>query len=335
MAKSSIIQIHHNYSRFAAMTHKIAILMDPISQINIKKDSSFAMLLEAQSRNHELFYLEQADLVLKGGQVFAYMGKLKVFQNEKKWYQLDQPKLMPLTNMDALLMRKDPPFDMEFVYSTYLLEIAQNAGLLVVNNATSLRDHNEKLFTALFPQCCTDMLVTRKDSELRQFLTEHKDIILKPLDGMGGSSIFRVKENDPNIGVIIETLTDMGTQSTMAQKFIPEITQGDKRVLMVDGEAIPYCLARIPQKGETRGNLAAGGRGEARPLSERDHWIAKQIGPTLKEKGLIFVGIDIIGDYITEINVTSPTCIKEIDAAYGTNIAGTLFDAIEKRLTTA
>lgn len=314
------------------MTHKIAILMDPISQINIKKDSSFAMLIEAQSRHHELYYLEQSDLILKDDQVYAHIAKLKVKQDANSWFELQAPDLMPLAEMDVLLMRKDPPFDMEFVYSTYLLELAQQAGLLVVNNPQGLRDHNEKLFTALFPQCCTDMLVSRKDSEFRAFLAEHKDIILKPLDGMGGSSIFRVKENDPNIGVIIETLTQMQTQMAMAQKFIPEIEQGDKRILMVDGEPIPYCLARIPAKGETRGNLAAGGRGEAKPLSARDYWIAEQIGPFLKEKGLIFVGIDVIGDYVTEINVTSPTCIKEIDAAYGTNIAGTLFDAIEKRL---
>lgn len=306
--------------------------MDPIGEINIKKDSSFAMLIEAKQRGHELYYLEQGDLILKDGEVFANIAKLDVFNDPEKWFELDEATLTPLSSMDALLMRKDPPFDMEFVYTTYLLEIAQTAGLLVVNNAQSLRDHNEKLFTALFPECCTEMLVTRKESALREFISLHKDVILKPLDGMGGSSIFRVKDNDPNIGVIIETLTDLQTQTTMAQKFIPDISNGDKRVLMVDGEAIPFCLARIPAKGETRGNLAAGGRGEARPLSERDHWIAKQIGPTLREKGLMFVGLDIIGDFITEINVTSPTCIKEIDAAYGTNIAGTLFDAIEKKL---
>jgi glutathione synthase len=314
------------------MSHKIAILMDPISQINIKKDSSFAMLIEAQKRKHELFYLEQSDLLIKDGKVFASVAKLTVYQDDTRWFQLEKAEIIPLESMDILLMRKDPPFDMEFVYTTYLLEMAQNLGLLVVNNAQSLRDHNEKLFTTMFPQCCTEMLVTRKENELRNFLQEHKDIILKPLDGMGGSSIFRVKQDDPNIGVIIETLTNMQTQTIMAQKFIPDISNGDKRVLMVDGEPIPYCLARIPAEGETRGNLAAGGRGEARPLSERDLWIAKQIGPTLKAKGLIFVGIDIIGDYITEINVTSPTCIKEIDAAFDTNIAATLFDALEERL---
>jgi len=306
--------------------------MDQISQINIKKDSSFAMLIEAQSRNHELYYLEQQDLVLKKGQVYANFSKLTVEQNEDKWFELEQASMLPISEVDVVLMRKDPPFDMEFVYTTHLLEIAQQAGVLIVNNPQSLRDCNEKLFTALFPQCCTDMLVSSKESEFRQFLAEHKDIILKPLDGMGGSSIFRVKENDPNVGVIIETLTLMQTRTAMAQKFIPEIKQGDKRILMVDGEAIPYCLARIPAKGETRGNLAAGGHGEARPLSERDHWIAKQIGPVLKEKGLMFVGIDVIGNFVTEINVTSPTCIKEIDAAYNTNIAGNLLDAIEKRL---
>lgn len=306
--------------------------MDPIGKINIKKDSSFAMLVEAKKRKHQLYYLEQSDLMLKDGCVHARVRRLDVFEDPTKWYQLEETEIVPLHSMDSLLMRKDPPFDMEFVYTTYLLELAQNQGLLVVNDARSLRDHNEKLFTALFPQCCTEMLVTRSESELRQFISLHKDVILKPLDGMGGSSIFRVKDNDPNIGVIIETLTQMGQETTMAQKFIPDISNGDKRVLMVDGEPIPYCLARIPAKGETRGNLAAGGRGEARPLTERDLWIAKQIGPTLKEKGLIFVGLDIIGDYVTEINVTSPTCIKEIDAAYGTNIAATLFDAIERKL---
>ena len=315
------------------MTHKIAILMDPISQINIKKDSSFAMLIEAQARHYSLHYLEQADLQLIDGRVYAELRELSVVRDENCWFKLGEPNLTPLDEMDILLMRKDPPFDMEFVYTTYLLEIAQSAGLLVVNDPKSLRDYNEKLFTAQFPQCCTQTLVSRTEKSIRQFIKEYQDVILKPLDGMGGSSIFRVKANDPNIGVIIETLTQMQTQTIMAQKFIPEITQGDKRILMVDGEPVAYCLARIPAKGETRGNLAAGGRGEARPLSERDYWIAKQIGPTLKEKGLIFVGLDVIGDYLTEINVTSPTCIVEIDHAFDTNIAGDLFNAIEKRLT--
>ncbi|TQV89019.1 glutathione synthase [Aliikangiella coralliicola] len=313
------------------MSLKIAILMDPISQINIKKDSSFAMLLEAQSRGHQLFYLEQHDLILSENQVISHSRSLKVMPDPDQWFELGEQSSVPVTNFDVILMRKDPPFDMEFVYSTYLLQLAREQGVLVVNDPQSIRDANEKLYTAWFPQCSPGVLVSRNETDFREFLSKYGDIILKPLDGMGGSSIFRVRNDDPNIGVIIETLTQLGTQSAMAQEFIPDIVRGDKRILMVDGEPIPYCLARIPAKGETRGNLAAGGRGEAQPLSERDRWIASQVGPTLKEKGLMFVGLDVIGDYLTEINVTSPTCICEIDAAFDTNIAGTLFDAIEKR----
>ncbi len=314
------------------MTHKLVILMDPISQINIKKDSSFAMLIEAQSRNYELYYMEQKDLYLDNGITMVNLAKVTVKQDPNDWYSLSEPTKTPLSEMDVVLMRKDPPFNMEFIYSTYLLEMAEREGVLIVNKPSSLRDHNEKLFTSWFPQCCTPSLVSRNEADFRAFLAEHKDIILKPLDGMGGSSIFRVKESDPNIGVIIETLTLLGQQTAMAQKFISDIKDGDKRILMVDGEPIPFCLARIPQKGETRGNLAAGGRGEARPLTERDYWIAKQVSVTLKEKGLLFVGLDVIGDYLTEINVTSPTCIKEIDATFGTNIAGDLMNAIESKL---
>ncbi|MET1256548.1 glutathione synthase [Aliikangiella maris] len=314
------------------MTLKIAVLMDPICQINIKKDSSFAMLLEAQNRNHQLFYMEQGDLHLNHNKVCAHACNLSVENNPQQWYSLSSAQPYDITHFDVILMRKDPPFNMEFVYSTYLLQLAQENGVLVVNNPQSIRDANEKLFTAWFPQCCTDMLVSRKASDFKAFLAKHQDIILKPLDGMGGSSIFRVRDSDPNIGVIIETLTQLGQQTAMAQKFIPEISNGDKRILMVDGEPVPYCLARIPAKGETRGNLAAGGTGEARLLTEKDRWIANQVGPTLKAKGLMFVGLDVIGDYLTEINVTSPTCIKEIDTAFGTNIAGLLLDAIEKKL---
>ncbi|WP_196138759.1 glutathione synthase [Aliikangiella sp. G2MR2-5] len=314
------------------MSLKIAILMDPIEQINIKKDSSFAMLLEAQSRGHQLFYLEQQDLYLKDGKVKAHTHRLTVEDNPSVWFTKEPIGQLNANEFDVLLMRKDPPFDMEFVYSTYLLQLAQEQGLLVVNNPQSIRDANEKLFTAWFPQCCPTTLVSRNEKDFRAFLKEHEDIILKPLDGMGGSSIFRVRAGDPNIGVIIETLTNLGRTTAMAQAFIPEIKLGDKRILMVDGEPIPYCLARIPAQGETRGNLAAGGRGEARPLSDRDLWIARQVGPTLKEKGLMFVGLDVIGDYLTEINVTSPTCIKEIDAAFDTQIASQLFDSIELKL---
>ena len=313
------------------MALRIAILMDPIEQINIKKDSSFAMLLEAQSRGHELFYLQQRDLILKDSNVLAHASPLEVFNNEDKWFQLGPQSTMTAATFDVLLMRKDPPFDMEFIYSTYMLQLLQK-DVLIVNDPQSIRDCNEKLFTAWFPQCCTDMLVSRNSADFKEFLNQHRDIIVKPLDGMGGSSIFRIRENDPNTGVIIETLTQLENQTAMAQKFIPEIADGDKRILMVDGEPIPYCLARIPAKGETRGNLAAGGHGEARPLTDRDRWIAEQVGPSLRERGLLFVGLDVIGDYLTEINVTSPTCIREIDAAFDTNIAGVLFDAIEKRL---
>lgn len=314
------------------MPLKIAILMDPISRINIKKDSSFAMLLEAKRRDHDLFYFELDDLFLADNRVQIHARQLDVFNDLDDWYHLGDRFTVNAVEFDVILMRKDPPFDMEFVYSTYLLQLAKEQGVLVVNDPQSIRDANEKLFTAWFPQCCTEMMVSKKESDLRSFLATHQDIILKPLDGMGGTSIFRVKQDDPNIGVIIETLTQLGSQSIMAQKFIPQIKQGDKRILLVNGEPIDYCLARIPAKGETRGNLAAGGRGEARPLTERDRWIAAQVGPVLKQKGLMFVGLDVIGDFLTEINVTSPTCIKEIDSAFGTNIAGNLMDAIENKL---
>ncbi len=307
--------------------------MDPIEQINIKKDSSFAMLLEAQQRGHQLFYMEQQDLILQEGKLLAHTSPLSVQDDPNNWFEKGDKATINCDSLDVILMRKDPPFDMEFVYSTYLLQLAQEQGTLVVNNPQSIRDANEKLFTAWFPQCCPNTLVSRNEADFRAFIEKHEDIILKPLDGMGGSSIFRVQKGDPNIGVIIETLTNLGKVTAMAQKFIPEITQGDKRILMVNGDPIPYSLARIPAKGETRGNLAAGGRGEARPLTEKDKWIAAQVGPTLKAKGLMFVGLDVIGDYLTEINVTSPTCIKEIDAAYDTQIAAKLFDAIELELS--
>jgi glutathione synthase len=315
------------------MTIKIGIVMDPISDIKIHKDSSFAMLLEAQSRGWELYYLEMQDLYLEDGRCFASSKKLTVQRDANNWYQLEAPVDHPLSDLDAVLMRKDPPFDTEYIYATYLLERAEDEGCLIVNKPQSLRDANEKLFTAWFSDFTPTTLVTRSGPKIREFHKKHKDIILKPLDGMGGASIFRIKENDANIGVIIETLTEHQKRYCMAQVFIPEITDGDKRILIVDGEPMPYSLARIPASGETRGNLAAGGRGLAQPLSESDWHIAKTIGPKLKEKGLIFVGLDVIGNKITEINVTSPTCIQEIDNAFGTNISAKLMDAIEKRVT--
>ncbi|TVK91454.1 glutathione synthase [Shewanella algae] len=311
---------------------KLGIVMDPIKDINIKKDSSFAMLLAAQSRGYELFYMEMQDLALLQGEAWAKMRPLKVQEDPTDWYQLGEATDTPLKELDVILMRKDPPFDTEYIYATYMLERAEEAGVLIVNKPQSLRDANEKLFTAWFSQFTPTTLVSRDPQRLRAFHAQHGDVILKPLDGMGGTSIFRVKQDDPNLGVIIETLTDYGQNYAMAQVFIPEITKGDKRILVIDGEPVPYCLARIPKKGETRGNLAAGGSGVAQPLSESDWAIARALGPELKKRGLIFVGLDVIGDKLTEINVTSPTCIKEIEAAFDANITGMLMNAIEQRL---
>jgi glutathione synthase len=315
------------------MSIRLGIVMDPIAGIAFKKDSSLAMLLAAQARGWSLFYMEQQDLYQKASVARARTRPLQVFEDPQHWFELQAEQDIALSELDVILMRKDPPFDNEFVYSTYLLEQAEQAGVLVVNRAQSLRDCNEKLFATLFPQCTPPTLVSRRADILREFAAEQRDIILKPLDGMGGASIFRHREGDPNLSVILETLTAHGTQQIMAQGYLPAIKDGDKRILMINGEPIPYCLARIPAAGETRGNLAAGGRGEARPLTERDRWIAAQVGPTLREKGLLFVGLDVIGDYLTEINVTSPTCIREIDNAFGTKIAEQLMQAIAELLT--
>ena len=311
---------------------KLGIVMDPISSINIKKDTSFAMLLEAQSRGYELHYMEMNSLYLRGGVGRATTKKLSVKQDYDGWYEFGTEQDSALQELDVILMRKDPPFDTEFIYATYILERAEENGTLIVNKPQSLRDCNEKLFTAWFPELTPDTLVTRNSAQLKAFHKEHTDVILKPLDGMGGASIFRLKPEDANVSVVIETLTEHGTRFCMAQNYLPAIKDGDKRVLVVDGEPVPYCLARIPAQGETRGNLAAGGRGEARPLSESDWQIARTVAPILKQKGLIFVGLDIIGDRLTEINVTSPTCAREIEAAFPISVTGMLMDAIEKRL---
>ncbi len=312
---------------------KLGIVMDPISSINIKKDTSFAMLLEAQRRGYELHYMEMNSLYLRGGEGRAHTRKLHVKQDYAGWYQFGDEQDIALQDLDVILMRKDPPFDTEFIYATYILERAEEKGTLIVNKPQSLRDCNEKLFTAWFPELTPDTLVTRNAAQLKSFYKEHNDVILKPLDGMGGASIFRLKPEDANVSVVIETLTENGSRYCMAQNYLPAIKDGDKRVLVVDGEPVPYCLARIPSQGETRGNLAAGGRGEARPLSESDWAIARAVAPTLKKKGLIFVGLDIIGDRLTEINVTSPTCVREIEAAFpDISITGMLMDAIEARL---
>ena len=314
------------------MSIKLGVIMDPISAINIKKDTTFAMLLEAQRRGYQIHYLERTDLFLQDGQVSGRSRELTVERNPERWYEFGIERTAPLAELDAILMRLDPPFNMDYVYTTYLLEQAEAEGVLVVNKPQSLRDANEKLFTAWFPQCCASTLVTADPLRIRDFLTRHGDIIVKPLDGMGGASIFRLIREDHNLGVVLETMTRHGTQLVMAQRYLPEIQAGDKRILMINGEPIPYALARIPAKGETRGNLAAGGRGEGRELSDRDRWLCAQIGPTLKQKGLMFVGLDVIGDYVTEINVTSPTCVQELDQQYGLNISGQLMDCIEATL---
>lgn len=306
--------------------------MDPIEAINPKKDSTLAMLLAAQKRGWQLYYMQQNDLSVRDGKLLLQAQAVSVKDDLNNWFSLGETKQIPATELDVLLMRKDPPLDMQYIHTTYLLELAEAAGVLVVNKPQTLRDANEKLFTAWFPQCCPPTLVSRNMQQLRDFMEENSDIIIKPLEGMGGMSIFRLKLGDPNISVALETLTQNGSQYIMAQRFIPEISQGDKRILLVNGEPMPYALARIPASGETRGNLAAGGRGEGVPLSERDYWICEQVGPTLKQKGLLFVGLDVIGDYLTEINVTSPTCIRELDAQFGLDIGGALMECIASKL---
>ncbi|MCG8536698.1 MAG: glutathione synthase [Pseudomonadales bacterium] len=314
------------------MTIKIGVVMDPIQSIAYKKDSTLAMLWEADSRNWQIFYLLQSDLYVDCGQPMARMTRLHPKQDPQKWYEFGEETHAPLANLDVILMRKDPPFDMNFIYTTYILDHAEKQGVLVVNKPQSLRDCNEKMFATHFPDVCTPTLVSSSKALLRAFAEEHEDVILKPLDGMGGASIFRTGANDGNLSVIIETLTEHGHTPAMAQKYIPEISKGDKRILVIDGEPVSHCLARVPAVGEVRGNLAAGGSGIVQPLSDRDRWICDQVRDKLLEKGLIFVGLDVIGDYLTEINVTSPTCIREIDAGAGINVAGLLMDAIEKKL---
>ena len=314
------------------MGTSLGVIMDPIQSISFYKDSTLAILLAAQVQGFDLFYMEQSDLYIDNTGPKAQLRPLKVFNDANKWFELGDCRDAALEEMDVLVMRKDPPFDSEFIYSTYILEAAERRGSLVVNKPQSLRDCNEKVFATEFPQCTPPLLVSRDQERLKGFLAEYQDVVYKPLDGMGGTSIFRVKEGDQNLNVILETVTQFGTETIMAQKFMPQITQGDKRILVVDGEIIPFCLARIPTGSDFRGNLAAGGRGVVQPLSERDLWIAQQVAPTLKERGLIFVGLDVIGDYLTEINVTSPTCIREIDNAEDTQIGERLIKAISARL---
>ena len=314
------------------MRIKLAVVMDPIASISFKKDTTLAMLMAAQQLGWELWYMEQKDLYLSQGKAYGSMRKIDVRYDPKDWFTLGDTVRTPLSEMQVVLMRKDPPVDNEFIYSTYILERAEEEGTLIVNKPQSLRDCNEKVFATQFPQCTPPVLVTRLASLLREFHAEHGDVIFKPLDGMGGSRIFRLRHDDHNVSVIIESLTHHGQQQIMAHKFIPEIAQGDKRILMIDGQHIGYALARIPPPNETRGNLAAGGTGKGVELSERDKWICAQVGPTLKAKGLIFVGLDVIGDYLTEINVTSPTCVRELNTAFNLDIAGDLMRCIAGKL---
>lgn len=319
-------------SNLAAMPLDVVVVMDPIGAIKISKDSTFAMLLEAQRRGHRLHYVQPGGLSLRGGSAIANVAPLRVQDEYQHWFDLGDWSQIELGRGHVVLMRKDPPVDAEYLHDTQVLTVAQNAGAFVVNNPQGLRDYNEKLAALLFPQCCPPTLVSRDPATLKAFVAEHGEAVLKPLDGMGGRSIFRVRAGEPNLNVILETLTQGKHSHALAQKYLPQISDGDKRILLIDGEPVDYCLARIPQGDEFRGNLAVGGRGEGRPLSERDRWIASQVGPTMKAHGMIFVGLDVIGDYLTEVNVTSPTCIRELDAQFGLNIAGTLFDAIEARL---
>ncbi len=314
---------------------KVGVIMDPIASIAPYKDSTFAMMLEAQRRGHELWYIESGNLSVRDGLPSAHMNRVEVRDNNDDWYSLGAAQRRSLADLDILLMRRDPPFNMDYVYSSYVLDLAEAAGTLVVNRPQALRDANEKMFTTRFPQCCVPMIITRQSEEIKAFIGQQGLSVVKPLDGMGGESIFQARPDDPNLNVILETITDKGSELIMAQRYIPEITAGDKRILLIDGEPVPYALARIPGEGDFRGNLAKGGRGEGVPLSERDRWICAQVAPELKERGIWFAGLDVIGDWLTEINVTSPTCIRELDAQFGLNIAGQLFDALEARLPRA
>lgn len=315
-----------------ATTIRLGIVMDPIAAIAPAKDSSLAMMLEAQRRGFELHYFEQGDLRIRNGEPLASSRLLRVFDDGQRWFELAARRDIRLGDLDVILMRKDPPFDTEYIYTTYILERAEQSGVLVINRPASLRDINEKAFTAWFPQCCPDTLVTRCMAQMKAFLAEHGHIVVKPLHGMGGRSIFVIRQGDRNANVIFETLTEFDTRHAIAQRYIPEIRQGDKRILLVNGEAPEHVLARIPAEDDNRGNLVMGAAPEIRPLTERDRWIAGQVGPVLRERGVLFAGIDVIGDYLTEINVTSPTGIRELKKYGGIDLAARFFDVVEERV---
>ncbi|HEX7047981.1 MAG TPA: glutathione synthase [Gammaproteobacteria bacterium] len=311
---------------------RLGVVMDPIQTIKPWKDTTLAFLLEAQRRGFEIRYFEMADLYLREGVACGHGAPLTVCDDREDWFSLGAAEDLALGDLDVILMRKDPPFDLEYVYATQILELAEAAGAFVVNRAAAIRDNNEKLAIQRFPECCAPTLVTRSPARIREFLAEQEHIVVKPLDGMGGYEVFVLKLGDPNTTMILESITKAGARQVMAQRYIPEIKTGDKRILVIDGEAYPYALARVPLAGETRGNLAAGGTGKGVELTERDRWICAEVAPFLREQGLLFVGLDVIGDYLTEVNVTSPTCVRELDAIYDDNISARLFDAIETHL---
>lgn len=314
---------------------KLAVVMDPISGIKTYKDSTFAMLLAAQKRGLELHYMEQRDLFIEDGRSMAAACTVSVEDNTSDWFRLGEKQSCPLSDFDVVLMRKDPPFNMEYVHTTYILELAQRQGTLVINNPASLRDVNEKMIINFFPQCIAPTLVSRNLDQIRDFVLHHDEVVLKPLDSMGGASVFRTNKSDLNLNVIIETLTENESRFIMTQVYIPAINEGDKRILLIDGEPVEYALARVPMAGESRGNLAAGGIGRGVELSPRDRWLCEQVGPVLKQTGLVFVGLDVIGDYLTEINVTSPTCIRELEAIYNIDIAGRFIELVQEKVLAA
>jgi len=314
------------------MPVKLAFILDPLDTIKTYKDSSFAMMEEAARRGHQLFVIHQEQLLCRDSVARAIAAPIRITGDKEAWYELGETSELPLSAYDAVVMRKDPPFDMEYVYSTYLLELAETQGALVVNRPRAVRDNNEKFSITRFQQLTVPTLITRLEKEIRAFLEIHGDIVVKPLDGMGGTSVFRLHRADYNIGVVIETVTHYGRRTVMAQRYIQEIVKGDKRIILIDGKPAPYALARIPKQGETRGNLAAGARGVAQPLSARDEEIAHTVGATLAAEGMLLVGLDVIGDYLTEINVTSPTGMREIMEQTGCNVAGLMIDALEQRI---
>ena len=309
---------------------KLGVVMDPIEDINFKKDSSLAMMIEAQNKNHQITYMTSSSLFIKSGKAFAKSSTIEVRDDASDWFSLGEEELIELSSLDSILMRQDPPFNSEYIYNTYVLEIAAKNGVKVFNNPRSLRDCNEKVFATEFPQCCTEHLVTSQKNLLIDFVLEYGDTVIKPLDGMGGASIFRLKKNDPNLNVILETITLHFSQKVMIQEYIPEISEGDKRILVINGKPMDAAIARIPAEGELRGNLAAGASAVAKSLSERDLWICNEVGPTLVEKGLLLVGLDVIGDFLTEINVTSPTCFKEYKELCDIDVAKKFIETVEE-----